>query len=531
MSPSPGARIGPYEILSLLGAGGMGQVWKARDTRLDRIVAIKTSAASFSDRFMREARAVAALNHPNVCTLYDVGPDYLVMEFIEGAAPKGPLPVETVLDYARQIAAAMDAAHEKGIVHRDLKPANIRVTPQGVLKVLDFGLAKQGPVSDEGPPVSASNSPTLPMGATQVGAILGTASYMSPEQARGKAVDKRADIWAFGVVLYELATGDRLFEGETVSDTLACILVKDPDLTRLPPQLDRLVRWCLEKDSAKRLRDIADARPLLDPPAEKPIPPAAVGKPNRWWQAAAVSAVVAAAAVSVIHLREKPARAPEPFHFQLRLPEKASYTPSSTVVLSPDGRHVAFSGAGPEGPMVFVQDMDGGEPRALPGTRTGTQPPPFFWSPDGRYIVFSANSPKLSKVDINTGVVQDIMQYKSGPPVGGAWRRGQHDYFWKHRHRDCGARSRRRWQGGSASRAWMVRATNACTSCADVHARRPPLSLPWRYRQTPGSRGILCRIVGRRSGRAGPPGCDHRVRRRVRTGHSYRLGTAALPAR
>src|SRR3954471_16306537 len=192
MALTPGDKVGPYEILVLLGKGGMGEVYKALDTRLQREVAIKTSAKQFSERFEREARAIAALNHPNICTLFDVGPNYLVMEYIEGAPVKGPLPLDTALTYARQIASALEAAHEKSITHRDLKPGNIMLTPGGVIKVLDFGLAKIG--QDTHAESDADLSPTLTMGATRAGTILGTAAYMSPEQARGKPVDKRADI-------------------------------------------------------------------------------------------------------------------------------------------------------------------------------------------------------------------------------------------------------------------------------------------------------------------------------------------------
>src|SRR5262245_1357962 len=204
MPLAAGTHLGPYEILSQIGAGGMGEVYRARDPRMGRDVAIKVSAAQFSERFDREVRAVAALNHPNICTLYDVGPNYLVMELIEGETPKGPLPADQALGIARQIASALEEAHSKGIVHRDLKPANIKVKPDGSVKVLDFGLAKLAE-----PETPSENSPTLSMAATQAGVILGTAAYMSPEQARGKKVDKRADIWAFGVVFYELLTGDR----------------------------------------------------------------------------------------------------------------------------------------------------------------------------------------------------------------------------------------------------------------------------------------------------------------------------------
>src|SRR6202162_1739267 len=227
MSLSAGDHLGPYEILSPIGAGGMGEVYRARDPRLNRDVAIKVSAAQFSERFEREAKAIAALNHPNICQIYDVGPNYLVMEFIEGESPKGPMPLDEALRIAAQIRDALEAAHEKGITHRDLKPGNIKIKPDGTVKVLDFGLAKV----QAGPSASGENSPTLTMGMTQAGMILGTASYMAPEQARGKdSVDKRADIWAFGVVLYELLTGKRLFEGGDVGEILAKVIRDQPNM-------------------------------------------------------------------------------------------------------------------------------------------------------------------------------------------------------------------------------------------------------------------------------------------------------------
>src|SRR6202171_6211606 len=234
MSLSAGDHLGPYEILSPIGKGGMGEVWKAHDPRLNRDVAIKVSAAQFSERFEREAKAIAALNHPNICQIYDVGPDYLVMEYIEGETPKGPMPLDEALRIARQIADALEAAHDKGITHRDLKPGNIKIKPDGTVKVLDFGLAKV----TAGTASSGENSPTLTIGMTQAGMILGTAAYMAPEQARGKeSVDKRADIWAFGVVLYELLTGKRLFEGEDVGDTLASVIKEQPNLDDVPQQV------------------------------------------------------------------------------------------------------------------------------------------------------------------------------------------------------------------------------------------------------------------------------------------------------
>src|SRR6202795_1276861 len=245
MELKPGDKLGPYEIVSAIGKGGMGEVWRARDPKLGRDVAIKVSAQQFTDRFEREARAIAALNHANICTLYDVGPNYLVMELVEGPTlaeriAQGPVPLEEALGIAKQIADALEAAHEKSIVHRDLKPANIKIKADGSVKVLDFGLAKSGEVEE-----LTSDSPTM---LSAAGMILGTAAYMAPEQARGKVVDKRADIWAFGVVLYEMLTGKGLFEGETVSDSLAAILTRKPDLAQAPEKTRRLLSSCLEKD-------------------------------------------------------------------------------------------------------------------------------------------------------------------------------------------------------------------------------------------------------------------------------------------
>src|SRR5215470_16474156 len=239
----PGTKLGHYEISAPIGVGGMGEVYRATDTKLKRDVALKVLPEAFARdpermaRFQREAEVLASLNHPNIAQIYGVEDRALVMELVEGETLRGPLPIETALNYARQIAEALEAAHEKGIIHRDLKPANIKVTPQGVVKVLDFGLAAVAQPSQ--------TEDTLTISPTQAGMILGTAGYMSPEQARGKAVDKRADIWAFGVVLYEMLTGERLFQGETVSDTLAAVLKEEPDLAQVPVKVRRLLRLCL----------------------------------------------------------------------------------------------------------------------------------------------------------------------------------------------------------------------------------------------------------------------------------------------
>ena len=294
MSLAPSTRLGPYEILAPLGAGGMGEVYRARDPRMGRHVAIKVSSERFTDRFSREVHAVAALNHPNICYIYDVGPNYLVMELVEGPTlaehiQQGAIPLKEALPIARQIADALEAAHEKGIVHRDLKPANIKIRPDGTVKVLDFGLAKVAPASSAEDPEA---SPTLTVQGTAAGQILGTAAYMAPEQARGKAVDKRADIWAFGVVLYEILTGRRLFEGETISDTLVAVLKVEPDWSRVPAKIQRLLRSCLEKDPKRSLRDIADAWRLTEDTAAP-----AVTRVLPWKVAAAALVLICAIAL------------------------------------------------------------------------------------------------------------------------------------------------------------------------------------------------------------------------------------------
>src|SRR2546426_2410500 len=293
MPLSAGTRLGPYEILAPLGAGGMGEVYRARDPRMGREVAIKVSAERFSDRFEREVHAVAALNHPNICHVYDVGPDYLVMELVEGPTlaeriASGAIPLEELLPIARQIAEALGAAHERGIIHRDLKPANIKVTEGGTVKVLDFGLAKAFNPQDSAANLNETNSPTLSIAATQAGVILGTAAYMSPEQARGKPLDKRTDIWSFGCVLYEALTDRQTFAAETVSDTMAAILGRDPDWHALPQatpaNIRALLRHCLQKEAKLRLHDIADARieieEALDPSRAIPVIGAVLAEPR-----------------------------------------------------------------------------------------------------------------------------------------------------------------------------------------------------------------------------------------------------------
>src|SRR5579871_604630 len=314
MALAAGTRLGPYEVAAPIGAGGMGEVYRARDTNLDRDVAIKVLPSSFAQeperlaRFEREAKVLAALNHPNIAHIYGVEQGALVMELVEGETLSGPVPLDSALDYARQIADALEAAHEKGIIHRDLKPANIKVTPQGVVKVLDFGLAAVA--QPTGTRADASISPTLTLAATQMGVLLGTAGYMSPEQAAGKPVDKRADIWSFGVVLWELLTGRRLFEGETLTQTLAEVLRGPIDFDQLPretpAEIRRLLRRCLDRDVKKRLRDIGEGRIAVETTlaGETPVEGAleAGGDRRRWlaWTVAAV-ATVGLASITFLH--------------------------------------------------------------------------------------------------------------------------------------------------------------------------------------------------------------------------------------
>src|SRR5665213_2002020 len=421
----PGSKLGPYEILAPIGAGGMGEVYRARDPRLGRDVAIKVSAERFSERFEREARAIAALNHPNICQIYDVGPNYLVMEMVEGETLKGPLTLAIAVKYAEQIADALEAAHDKNIVHRDLKPANIKVTPAGIVKVLDFGLAKHDAGSSGAGVADAANSPTLTMGMTQAGMILGTAAYMSPEQARGEPVDKRADIWAFGVVFFEMLAGQRMYQGKTVSDVLAAVLIKEPDLTKAPPQVRNLLRRCLEKDPKRRLRDIADAMPLMEegaasgtttastPSRRSPIP----------WIAATLLLPIAAAAGFGWWRASQPVEQPL-VRLDVDLGSDVSLaTPSgsSNVIISPDGSRLVYlasviSGTNAGGtPRLFVRRFDQPKPTELPGTQGANSP---FFSPDGQWIGFSANG-KLNKISVEGGAAVPLAESQTS--TGGSW--------------------------------------------------------------------------------------------------------------
>jgi eukaryotic-like serine/threonine-protein kinase len=421
MELKPGQKLGPYEIVSAIGKGGMGEVWKARDPRLNRDVAIKTSQMQFSGRFQKEAQAVAALNHPNICTMYDVGPNYLVMEYIEGATlaeqiQQGPVPLDEALAIAKQIADALEAAHEKGIVHRDLKPANIKIRPDGSVKVLDFGLAKSGEAQEV-----TADSPTM-MPGTLAGMILGTAGYMSPEQARGQAVDKRADIWAFGVVLYEMLTAKRLFDGPTVTDSLAAILTREPDLTLTPERARRLLARCLEKDPKKRLRDIGDASALLDEPRQaSSLPEQANGlSHHKAWVAAAALFAVSTAALAFVHFREKPPVA-RVVNATLLPPDDTEFDFRGALALpalSPDGTRIVFGARAKDGrAQLYLRRLDSPAAQPLPGTEGAAFP---FWSPDSRWVGFGQID-KLKKIDIQGGPPVTVTDVAEGSFRGGSW--------------------------------------------------------------------------------------------------------------
>jgi eukaryotic-like serine/threonine-protein kinase len=407
MPLSIGEKLGHYEILSLLGKGGMGEVYKAHDPRLRRDVAIKVSAARFNERFEREAHAIAALNHPNICTLYDIGPDYLVMELVEGSSPKGPLPLDEALRIAGQIAAALEAAHEKGIVHRDLKPANVKITPGGLVKVLDFGLAKI--VRKASPDGS-----TVTMGLTEAGSALGTPAYMAPEQAQGNEVDRRADVWAFGVLLYELLTGHRAFKGDSVQATLAAVLTKEPPLDKLPPRVRRLLRACLKKDPRERLSNIGDWRFLLDELLDEDAPVQAAPARRSWvpWAIAVVG--VALGGFGLYRFTSAGTGTSSLISFNVPIPGGGGA--EAMFALSPDGQNLAI--ASPEKGQIhlWVRPLDGLEARLLPGAEGARYP---FWSPDGKQIGFFADG-KLKKVSPGGGdptVVADV-----GMGVdGGTW--------------------------------------------------------------------------------------------------------------
>ncbi len=409
-----GTDLGHYRITAKLGEGGMGVVYRAADTKLHRDVALKFLPEDVANdpgrrhRFEREAQLLAALNHPNIAAVYGFEERAIVMELVEGPtlagriSNGGAIPVDEALAIARQIADALEAAHEKGIVHRDLKPANVKLTAEGQVKVLDFGLAKAMDANDR-QDSDPANSPTLVAGRSAPGMILGTAAYMSPEQARGAAVDKRTDIWAFGVVLWEMLTGKRLFEGETISDTLVAVLKAEPDFGIIPEQVRPLLRKCLQRDKKKRLRDIGDAFLF-----EEAVP-APVVRMTRW-----VTPVVLAAGLIGGWLLRNP---PPPTEPPLR---SWSFTPknlSSSVytrpaVISPDGRRIAYVAEN----QLWVLELATDQARVVEGTEGAEGP---FWSPDSTQVGFAAEG-GLKKVAVAGGRPFSLAALE-GLYLGGAW--------------------------------------------------------------------------------------------------------------
>ena len=421
MALAPGSRIGSYEIAALIGAGGMGEVYRATDASLHRQVAIKVLPEALATdterlaRFDREARTLAALNHPHIAALYGLerseGANALVMELVEGPTladrvREGPVPMDETLRIARQIAEALEAAHERGIVHRDLKPANVKVRPDGVVKVLDFGLAR---VLDAAPAGDASESPTLTAMASRAGVLIGTAAYMSPEQARGKPVDRRADIWAFGCVLYEMLAGRRAFEAREVSDTLAKIIEREPDYERLPAttpdSVRTLLRRCLAKDSRHRLADIADARLEIDEALASPAsPPVALASEPRWpavipWAGGII--VGGLVALLVTWLLWAPRVVPVR-RLSIPVPPEASYVAAAGLAVSPDGTQVVYVASAGGARQLYLRPLGRRDPRPVPGTEGALHP---FFSPDGAWVAFFTDGPEgsLKKVSLDDG--------------------------------------------------------------------------------------------------------------------------------
>ena len=437
----PGARLGPYEIVSLLGAGGMGEVFRARDPRLGRDVAIKILPPGFAadvdrlQRFEQEARATAALNHPNILAVHDIGTSadapFIVSELLEGETLRerlaaGPVGTRKAIDYALHIARGLQAAHSKGITHRDLKPENVFVTSDQHVKILDFGLAKL--TRDQSAAAGATAQPTS--SPTEPGAVMGTAAYMAPEQVRGLPVDHRADLFAFGAILYELLSGRRAFGRDTAAESMAAILNEDPpDLgttaAPVPAALQRIVTRCLEKRASDRFQTASDLAFALES-----VPDASVAstahrvvthrQPAAWlgWAAAAVSLAMLAP-IAYQHLREQPA-ASSPIRFQI--PPTVELGGPGNFALSPDGRQLAFVGRGPDRiQRLFIRNMDSLEIRALPGSEMPDITPPPFWSPDGRFVAIDAGG-KLKKLDPSGGLPQTLCDLPS-VAVGGSWNR------------------------------------------------------------------------------------------------------------
>ena len=436
MSLAPGTKLHEFEIVDSLGVGGMGEVYRARDTKLGREVAIKVLPEELSQdrerltRFEREAKLLAALNHPAVAHLYGFeeadGTTFLIMELVEGETlaeriARGPIPIDEAISLFIQIAEGLEAAHEKGIIHRDLKPANIKITPDGHIKILDFGLAKAF-LSDEDVSAETSQSPTLTKG-TALGAIMGTVAYMSPEQAKGHAVDKRTDVWAFGCCLYEALTAQRPFPGDNVAETLARVIEREPDWSVLPSEIpsgmERLLRRCLRKKRGDRLRDIGDARLELSEAGAIPVEARAPARGRSVaYRAALGAAAVAALATWLLMSGGSADRAPAPVHrATIVLPEGQSQRRlwSAPFAISRDGSLLAYAAEDSEGSSLFLRALDSFETRRLGGTEGADMP---FFSPDGEWVGFFAAG-KLKKVSVERGSTLTIANAPQG--WGASW--------------------------------------------------------------------------------------------------------------
>src|SRR5215831_2004690 len=433
------------EGTALIGRGGMGEVYRARDTKLKRDVAIKILPDEFSrdadrvSRFHREAEVLASLNHPNIAAIYDLqeanDERFLVLELVEGEAladriARGPIPVEEALSIAHQIAEGLEAAHERNIIHRDLKSANVKITPSGKVKILDFGLAK----AFEGTPARAtlSNSPTLvnTLVGSNAGVIIGTAAYMSPEQARGLAADQRSDVFSFGCLLYEMLTGKQAFHGDTVSDILASVLAREPNFALLPanlnPKISELLRRSLEKSPKRRWYAVGDLRFEIEAARTAPTmnasanPAAATTHKRREWAIGVVAALAASALAAFVvllvhHLdRSEPAEV----HFQVATPPTAD---STSIAVSPDGSKLVFVASNQGRSQLFLRPLDSLNAQVLPGTEGAAHP---FWSPNSRSVAFFAGS-DLKRVDVPGGPVQVLIRNMGGTAFGGGgtWNR------------------------------------------------------------------------------------------------------------
>ena len=440
-----GETLGHYKLEEQIGAGGMGVVYRATDTKLGRQVAIKVLPEKFARdaerlaRFKREARLLAALNHPHIAAIHGLeesgGTHYLVLELVPGKTLEGPLPLEEALGVARQIAEALEAAHEKGIIHRDLKPGNIKTTPEGKVKVLDFGLAKA--LHGESSSVDPSQSPTLTAG-TEVGVVMGTAGYMSPEQARGRSVDKRTDIWAFGCVLYEMLAGRKAFPGETNPDCLAAVLGREPRWEALPegtpPHLRALLRRCLQKDPQRRLRDIGDLRleleDLIAAPAQEEPARKQTGVTRRTAIAALSGAAAGAAAMGVFAISRYRGAVPRHLtQFAIEIPEGKFHTPSFNrrLAISPDGANIVFNTAASDGSqVVYVRSLNALESKPIKDIQDGAGP---FFSPSSRSIGYYSiqGGGGLRRLALSGGVSEKICSSDSF--VGGCWSDGDTIYF------------------------------------------------------------------------------------------------------